>query len=328
LKHIPVLLLTGAFEPVDQAKAVAVGCDGVLAKPFEPQLVIARVKELLERGGQGAAAPALAKSAESLLPPAKNPPASKSDVAQLDSYFDQLDAAFQTLDISAPADQLKGSASASPVTDNIDWFGGPPSAPPADLPLTSAKPAQRVEPASSSVISQRADAVIARPAREEAPSQPPSPPALPPPAAMPRLPPAAVLPVQSAAVPLVPSAAVPSVPSAARAPVPSAARPPVPSAALPPVPSGALPPLADAFAAILAAEQHEARPAGTSVWPSPAASSNGGGSLSEEVIEDITRRVLDRLSDRIVHDTVAEVISEIAERLVQEEIDRIKSTIK
>src|SRR3954469_10578994 len=34
LKHIPFLLLPGALEPVDQAKAVAVGCDGVLAKPF------------------------------------------------------------------------------------------------------------------------------------------------------------------------------------------------------------------------------------------------------------------------------------------------------
>ena len=62
LKHIPVLLLTGAFEPVDQARAVAAGCDGVLAKPFEPQLVIARVKELL---GLGRDAPAAA-----LEPPA------------------------------------------------------------------------------------------------------------------------------------------------------------------------------------------------------------------------------------------------------------------
>ncbi|MCX6551083.1 MAG: response regulator [Acidobacteria bacterium] len=47
LSHIPVLLLTGAFEPVDEQRASAVGCDGVLAKPFEPQMVITRVKELL-----------------------------------------------------------------------------------------------------------------------------------------------------------------------------------------------------------------------------------------------------------------------------------------
>src|SRR5438132_240870 len=47
LSHIPVVLLTGAFEPVDEERAAEAGCDGVLAKPFEPQLVIGRVKELL-----------------------------------------------------------------------------------------------------------------------------------------------------------------------------------------------------------------------------------------------------------------------------------------
>jgi DNA-binding response OmpR family regulator len=43
----PVLLLAGAFEPVDDAKVRASGCDGLLVKPFEPQQLIARVKELL-----------------------------------------------------------------------------------------------------------------------------------------------------------------------------------------------------------------------------------------------------------------------------------------
>jgi CheY-like chemotaxis protein len=47
LSHIPVLLLAGAFEPVDDAKAKEAGCDGVLVKPFEPQHVIARVRELI-----------------------------------------------------------------------------------------------------------------------------------------------------------------------------------------------------------------------------------------------------------------------------------------
>src|SRR6266550_649021 len=47
LSHIPVLLLTGAFEPIDESRARAVGCDGVLVKPFEPQMVINRVKDLL-----------------------------------------------------------------------------------------------------------------------------------------------------------------------------------------------------------------------------------------------------------------------------------------
>jgi CheY-like chemotaxis protein len=54
--HIPVLLLTGAFEPIDEARARAAGCDGVLVKPFEPQLVIHRVKDLIS-GSRSASAP-------------------------------------------------------------------------------------------------------------------------------------------------------------------------------------------------------------------------------------------------------------------------------
>lgn len=45
--HVPVLLLTGAFEPFDQERAARVGSDGFLAKPFEPQTLIAKVKDLL-----------------------------------------------------------------------------------------------------------------------------------------------------------------------------------------------------------------------------------------------------------------------------------------
>lgn len=56
LKHVPVLLLAGAFEPVDQARVQSIGCDGVLVKPFEPQQLVTRVKALLER----VAEPALA----------------------------------------------------------------------------------------------------------------------------------------------------------------------------------------------------------------------------------------------------------------------------
>ena len=47
LAHIPVVLLTGAFEPVDEDRARQVGCDAVLVKPFEPQVVIKPVHELL-----------------------------------------------------------------------------------------------------------------------------------------------------------------------------------------------------------------------------------------------------------------------------------------
>lgn len=57
LSHIPVLLLTGAFEPFDQDRATRVGCDGFLAKPFEPQTLIAKVKELLSQAATRTIAP-------------------------------------------------------------------------------------------------------------------------------------------------------------------------------------------------------------------------------------------------------------------------------
>jgi CheY-like chemotaxis protein len=83
LAHIPVLLLTGAFEPVDEARARAVGCDGVLVKPFEPQMVISRVRDLL--AGKRESAPG--KAAVPAAPAAAEPPGG------LEAYFDRLDAA-------------------------------------------------------------------------------------------------------------------------------------------------------------------------------------------------------------------------------------------
>jgi CheY-like chemotaxis protein len=55
--HVPVLLLTGAFEPFDQERAARAGYDGSLAKPFEPETLIAKVRDLLARAPQRAVAP-------------------------------------------------------------------------------------------------------------------------------------------------------------------------------------------------------------------------------------------------------------------------------
>lgn len=52
LQAVPVLLLTGAFETVDQARLDASGASGVIEKPLEPSIVISRVKELLGMKGE------------------------------------------------------------------------------------------------------------------------------------------------------------------------------------------------------------------------------------------------------------------------------------
>src|SRR3977135_2585726 len=48
--HIPVVLLVGAFDPLDEREAQRVGADGILKKPFvPPEPLITMVKTLLER---------------------------------------------------------------------------------------------------------------------------------------------------------------------------------------------------------------------------------------------------------------------------------------
>ncbi len=65
--HIPVILLVGAFDPLDEQEAQRVGADGVLKKPFvPPDPLISMVKSALARAGVqvGPAAAVPEKSAE------------------------------------------------------------------------------------------------------------------------------------------------------------------------------------------------------------------------------------------------------------------------
>lgn len=51
LAHVPVILLTGAFDPFDEHEAQRVGADGVLKKPFvPPDPLVSLVKSLIARG--------------------------------------------------------------------------------------------------------------------------------------------------------------------------------------------------------------------------------------------------------------------------------------
>ena len=50
LANKPILILTGSFEPFDEDKAKKCGADDFLAKPFESQQIISKVKELAELG--------------------------------------------------------------------------------------------------------------------------------------------------------------------------------------------------------------------------------------------------------------------------------------
>ena len=335
LSHIPVLLLTGAFEPVDQARANEAGCDGVLAKPFEPQLVIGRVKDLLAKSASSrtAAPPTAAAPAPPAAPTAPAPPprpvaawdapldqpaTTTTGSPALDDYFDRLDAAFQTLPGSTPA----AAAPEGKAASDIDWFGEPDSSAPAsepwDLPAADSVPADVADLSLSYESPQAAGDTLGAP-MENAPGAPAAPgmdtTATERGAAAPvshEARPAAI--AAAAPPPSIPAAPAPPAPPAAVASTTTAASAPV---QLPTIKS--LPPLAEAFAAILAAEQHDAgEPA---QWP-------GSSPSSDDLVDQVTRRVLDHLSDKVVRDAVSDIVSQIAERLVREEIERIKASIR
>jgi CheY-like chemotaxis protein len=98
LAHIPVVLMTGAFEQLDEARARDVGCDGVLAKPFEPQMVITMVRELLAKRAAKAAeqspaeAPVAAPGVADGYPFEPGTPAGQTP-RTLDDFFDRIDEA-------------------------------------------------------------------------------------------------------------------------------------------------------------------------------------------------------------------------------------------
>src|SRR5438270_162117 len=54
-RNIPVILLTGTFEPFDPDRADKAGCDAVVTKPFESQSLIHKVEELIQQSQNAAA---------------------------------------------------------------------------------------------------------------------------------------------------------------------------------------------------------------------------------------------------------------------------------
>ena len=297
LKHIPVLLLAGAFEPVDDARAKEVGCDGVLVKPFEPQQVIARVRALLD----GPKAPAAAAPPRTLEFPRRDEPkpiaepvpdvmpdpepieayerlarsieeplaSAMAPDESLDDYFDRLDAAFATLEIASisnPPDSARDEVPGDdgmtiPTLDELlgSGFDGP--APPLDLPLNPEPVAPRPHmPSSESAV------------RGASPSGSPGEPE--------RFAPRT-------------DTLVPAEQPAARSVI---------------------------AAMLLAVEQDEpgARPVRLTTASSPPL-------VTDAMIDEVTRRVLERLAPGAVRAAIAEIVSDVSERLVREEIERIRS---
>ncbi|MEO5821427.1 MAG: response regulator [Vicinamibacteraceae bacterium] len=117
-KDIRVVLLTGAAEPVEEARSRELGIDGVLSKPFEPHVATALVRRLLSEPPiapgfrtvvlDGAGAPA-----ETAAPAAGGPPplpvaaaTPVDNTIAVDDYFRRLDEALATAGLSTAPDSV------------------------------------------------------------------------------------------------------------------------------------------------------------------------------------------------------------------------------
>jgi CheY-like chemotaxis protein len=257
LSHIPVLLLAGAFEPVDDARAQQVKCDGVLVKPFEPQQVVSRVRELVDGArARGVAAFAPEASIPSLSSPqetASAEPGRKTE-SKLDDYFQGLDAALAVLDGKVESRPMRSSelddfqGSEVPTLEKL--LGSSPlreTGGPADPPLG----AHGIGPSMM-------DAINGHNRNTE-----------------------------------------PATPLGSGGNV-----------------------ILDAFHALLAMEQGEPRPAMRAQGPAAPAAV-----VTDELVDEVARRVVERLAPNTARDLVKQVVAEVAERLIREELARIKGAV-
>src|SRR6476661_491168 len=81
-RNIPVVLLTGTFEPFDPDRADKAGCDAVVTKPFESQSLIHKVDELIQHAESSAATTTTTPVPEPIAPePAPSPWADETPAA-------------------------------------------------------------------------------------------------------------------------------------------------------------------------------------------------------------------------------------------------------
>jgi CheY-like chemotaxis protein len=323
LQHIPVLLLTGAFEPVDDDRVRLVRCDGVLAKPFEPQLLISRVKELLRGVTMSPATPVKAPAiVQSAAPSANAGPGPDAGNALLVPVPDGARAEFDeeaTVRMARPpAAPDEGDLRLDVEALNLGRPSAPAAAPDGSLDdyfdrldaafahLTGAQPGREaaapLRPKAADPWADSAAATTGWPRPVMAPSGKRA---------------ASDAGSESAHLraDLVGPGAEQDTFESGRAA--DAAEAPAGMVAVP---------LPDAFAALLDAErEHGADTVHQGDVPSAVTVLLPGTAATQAFIDSVARRVLERLGEPAFRDLVPQIVSATAERLIREEIDRVRN---
>lgn len=338
LRHIPVLLMAGAFEPVDEVKAEQAGVDGVLMKPFEPQHVITRVRELLEsakvRGVQRAAPVAAAPAAAPTAPPAslpvalpvvsyEPPPVERPMVASVAPVAPVYEAPIYI----APPEPVRAFVP-EPIPTAVPRV--PPVVPPAVITSDPGIwPPDQVNAESLDDYFSRLDAAFSTMGQA-----PPSP--------VPLREPEFDVPTLDGLL-TGPPVSIPSAEPFAWTEPDSSPRPvtsrPTMSAPAPATPSSTTPAtassslgggtiegnvIAAAFSQMLAAEQGDAStPLRLPSMPKEPVVTD---TLIDEIVDRVMDKVMEKMSAGFDRDIVERVVSSVSERLVREEIARIRGT--
>jgi CheY-like chemotaxis protein len=335
------LILTGNFNPYDEAKGQRAGADGFVVKPFETQALIDKVNDLVKKGSSARPAAAAAPT-----PPAPQPqipvaaPKPPVPVAQpIEPLSKPLSVVAAETPPKAPAPTpIPQPQLAKPGQGSKTMMGFPavvpPIAPPPPAPTPSPSPPPLVVASPPPLAPAPAVAARGHDGPDSMPSDvpqmprpsmiphtptpqprmetPPAPPRPSPPRAtlmgIPTVNPAAMgLPPGAVAVPPLPAppkpaAWAPPVPApAAVSPPPPAPAPPAPA---PPAPVVAPPPVA-----------------------APVASSPMSSAVSQ-VVEQISSRgpeyaAVANLSREVLERICWEVVPELAEAIIKEQLDRL-----
>jgi CheY-like chemotaxis protein len=347
-RSIPVILLTGTFEPFDPDRADKAGCDAVVTKPFESQSLIHKVEELID-------------AAKSQAPTAQTPAVTTPTTGPVESPFatappqPKVSETFATGTFPSSGEVFASSGSSSKPTTEIPLDEPPTTGETRAFPKMSFDDMAPPPPTTGAGETR----AFPKLTFEEIP-KPASPPPPPPPPSSPWDEPA---PTGGGETKAFPKMSFDDFQKSEPAPM---TPPPRPTPETPPWdsrPSGnfeasersesapwdeqpvgetkAFPKMSfedlDKTPAKPAAKSAAEEPMFTPPPPPPPApspsstasassgSSSSSGELSDEQIDKIARRVVQLLSDQVVRNIAWEVIPDLAETVVKERIRQLES---
>jgi CheY-like chemotaxis protein len=295
LKHIPVMLLVGSFEPFDEAEARRVGADDILTKPFQS------IRRLIDRVGALVSSPPVDKESPTVeLPQVEEPGEELMDTHELEvTTADTLRLDEESLqELKAQANQPGEATQSSPREENMETRSREVAEASSDSHADSSDvllDLGEFEPVGAADD----DFVLDLDVDEAVPAAAPA---------------AAAY---AAAATYEPAPAYEATPAFEPAPARAFVEPEVTEA--PSYESEVHDSFADTQEIPLAAvaPAAESRPASSSV-----------DSLSPEMIDAIARRAVELMSDKVIREIAWEVVPDLAELLIKKQLEEKESHAK